>query len=141
MTATDTLRRRIYMEHPNSVLMRKVDEALLAGDFAGFLALHTEDVVMHVSGSSPLSGDHVGHDGITAAFQRELSMLDAPPEFVPLDDLGSDNHAAAVMIQRMRRGGRSYEGLQVVIARVRHGQLSEVWFRPEDQASFDAFFG
>jgi ketosteroid isomerase-like protein len=129
------------MQHPSAVLMRKVDEALLAGDFAGFLALHTEDVVMHVPGGSPLSGDHVGRDGIAAVFQRELSMLDAPPEFVPLDDLGSDDHAAAVVIQRMQRGGRSYEGLQVVIARVRDGHLSEVWFRPEDQASFDEFFG
>ena len=129
------------MEHPNAVLMRKVDEALLAGDFAGFLALHTEDALMHVPGSSPLSGDHVGRDGIAAVFQRELSMLDAPPEFVPLDDLGSDDHAAAVVIQRMQRGGHSYEGLQVVIGRVRDGHLSEVWFRPEDQASFDEFFG
>ena len=129
------------MEHRNAVLMRKVDEALLAGDFAGFLAMHTEDVVMHVPGRSPLSGDHVGRNGIAAVFQRELSMLDAPPEFVPLDDLGSDNHAAAVMIQRMQRGGRPYQGLQVVIARVRDGRLSEVWFRPEDQASFDEFFG
>ena len=129
------------MQHPNAVLMRKVDEALLAGDFAGFLALHTEDVVMHVPGGSALSGDHVGRDGMAAVFQRELSMLDAPPEFVPLDDLGSDDHAAAVVIQRMQRGDRAYEGLQVVIARVRHGQLSEIWFRPEDQASFDEFFG
>ena len=128
------------MEDPNAVLMRKVDEALLAGDFAGFLGLHTEDAVMHIPGSSPLSGDHVGRDGIAAVFQRELSMLDAPPEMVPLDDLGSDDHAAAVMIQRMRRGGRAYEGLQVVVARVRDGQLSEIWFRPEDQAGFDEFF-
>ena len=129
------------MDHPNAVLMRKVDEALLAGDFAGFLALHTEDVVMHVPGTSQLSGDHVGRDGIAAVFQREMSMLDAPPEFVPLDDLGSDDHAASVVIQRMHRGGHSYEGLQVVIGRVRDGHLSEVWFRPEDQASFDEFFG
>ena len=98
------------MERPNAVLMRKVDEALLAGDFPGFLALHAEDVVMHVPGSSPLAGDHAGRDGVAAVFQRELSMLDAPPEVVPLDDLGSDDHAAAVLIQRMRRGGRSYEG-------------------------------
>jgi hypothetical protein len=95
---------------------------------------------MHVPGSSPLSGDHVGRDGIAALFQREVLMLDVPPEVVPLDDLGSDDHAAALVIQRMHRGGRSYEGLQVVVARVRDGQLSEVWLRPEDQASFDHFF-
>jgi len=27
------------MQHPNALLMRKVDDALLAGDFPGFLAL------------------------------------------------------------------------------------------------------
>jgi ketosteroid isomerase-like protein len=127
------------MEHPNATLMRKVDEALLAGDFPGFLALHTEDAVMHVPGSGPLSGDHYGRDSIAAVFQQEMSMLDGPPEIVPLDDLGSDDHAAAVLIQRMQRAGRSYEGLQVIIARVRDGQLSEIWFRPQDQAEFDEF--
>ena len=128
------------MEHSNAALMRKVDEALVAGDFPGFLALHTEDVVMHIPGSSSLSGDHFGREGLAAVFQREISMLDAPPEVVPLDDLGSDDHAAGIVIQRMERRGQSYEGLQVIIARVRNGQLSEIWFRPEDQAVFDSFF-
>ena len=128
------------MEHNNAALMRKVDDALVAGDFPGFLALHTEDVVMHVPGSSPISGDHYGRDGIAAVFQQEMSMLDAPPEMVPLDDLGSDDHAASLVLQRMKRAGRSYEGLQVIIARVRDGQLSEIWFRPQDQAAFDSFF-
>jgi ketosteroid isomerase-like protein len=128
------------MEHPNAALMHKADEALLTGDFAGFLALHTDDAVMHVPGNSPLSGDHYGRNGLAAVFQRELSLLDGPPEFVPLDDLGSDDHAGAVMIQRMQRNGRRYEALQVVIARVRNGQLAEVWFRPEDQEAFDRFF-
>jgi ketosteroid isomerase-like protein len=128
------------MEHPNAALMHRVDEALLDGDFPAFLSLHTEDVVMHVPGASPVAGDHYGREGVAAVFQRELSMLDGPPEMVPLDDLGSDDHAGAVLIQRMQRDGRSYEGLQVVVARVRDGQLAEVWFRPEDQRAFDAFF-
>ena len=81
----------------------------------------------------------MARDGIAAVFQREMSMLDAPPEMVPLDDLGSDDHAGAVLIQRMHARPR-YEGLQVIIARVRDGQLSEIWFRPEDQAAFDEFF-
>jgi ketosteroid isomerase-like protein len=128
------------MEHPNAALMHRVDEALVAGDFPAFLSLHTEDVVMHVPGASAIAGDHIGRDGLAAVFQKELSMLDAPPEMVPLDNLGSDDHAGAVVIQRMRRQGRSYEGLQVIIARVRDGQLAEVWFRPEDQHAFDTFF-
>jgi uncharacterized protein len=128
------------MDHPNAALMRQVDEALLSGDFPAFLALHSEDVVMHVPGNGPLAGDHYGREGVAAIFQRELSMLDAPPEMVPLDDLGSDDHAGAVIIQRMQRNGRSYEGLQLILARVSDGLLAEVWFRPEDQRAFDEFF-
>jgi hypothetical protein len=91
-------------------------------------------------GNGPLSGHHYGRDGIAAVFQQEMGMLEAPPEVIPLDNLGSDDHACSLVIQRMQRGDRSYEGLQVIIARVRDGQLAEVWFRPEDQTAFDDFF-
>jgi hypothetical protein len=40
----------------------------------------------------------------------------------------------------MRRGGTEYAGRQTVLARVDSGRLAEVWFLPEDQAAFDAFF-
>lgn len=66
---------------------------LNAGDFEGFLGLHAVDVVMHVPGDGPLSGDHNGREGVAAVFQKEMSMLDEPPEFSAHDDLGSDEHA------------------------------------------------
>lgn len=128
------------MEHPNAQLMRKAGELLNAGDFPGFLELHTEDVVMHVPGSGPLSGDHRGREGIAAVFQKEMSLLDAPPEFERHDDLGSDQHAVSLVVQRLRRGGRTLEGRQTVVAHVREGRFSEVWSQAEDQAAFDEFF-
>ena len=128
------------MEHPNAALMRKASELLSAGDFEGFLGLHTDDVVMHVPGRGPLAGDHLGRGGIAAVFQKEMAMLDGPPEFEPHDHLGSDDHAVALVVQRLRRGGRSLEGRQTVIAHVGDGMISEVWFQPDDQAAFDEFF-
>jgi len=128
------------VEHPNAALMRKVDELLGAGDFAGFLALHTEDAVMHVPGNGPLSGDYRGRDGIAGAFQKEMSFLDAPPQFECHDILGSDEHAVELVTQRLQRAGRTLQGRQTIVAHVRDGMLSEVWFQPEDQAAFDEFF-
>jgi uncharacterized protein len=128
------------MRHPNADLIHTVDELLLSGDFPGFLAMHTEDVVMHVPGRSPLAGDHHGREGIAAVFQRELSMLDEPPRMEQVDQLGSDNHAISIVIQLIRRDGRDYAGRQTVVTRVEGGKLAEVWFLPEDQAAFDAFF-
>lgn len=128
------------MEHPNAELMRKSAELLNAGDMPGFLALHTDDVVMHVPGSGPLSGDHRGRDEIAAVFQKEMELLDAPPQFEPHDDLGSDDHAVSLVIQKLQRGGRRLEVRQTIVAHVRDGKFSEVWALPEDQAAFDEFF-
>lgn len=128
------------MEHANAALMRKAGELLNAGDFRGFLALHTEDVVMHVAGNGPLSGHHKGRDGIAAVFEKEMSLLDAPPEFEAHDDLGSDEHGVSLVIQRLRRKGRSLEVRQTVVAHVRDGMFSEVWLQPDDQVAFDDFF-
>ena len=128
------------MEHPNAALMRRAGELLNVGDFGGFLALHTDDVVMHVPGESSLAGDHKGREGIAAVFQKEASMLDGPPQFSPHDDLGSDNHAVSLVIQTLRRKGRTLQLRQTIVAHVRDGMLSEVWFQPEDQVAFDEFF-
>jgi hypothetical protein len=87
-----------------------------------------------------LSGDHRGRDRIAAVFQKEMALLDAPPQFEPHDDLGSDQHAVSLVVQRLRRGGRMLEVRQTVIAHVREGRFSEVWVLPGDQAAFDEFF-
>jgi uncharacterized protein len=128
------------VDHPNAALMRKAGELLNSGDVPGFLGLHTEDVVMHVGGQSPISGDHRGRDGIAASFQKEASLLDAPPQFEPHDDLGSDGHAVSLVTQRLQRGGRTLEMRQTIIAHVRDGMFSEVWVQPADQAAWDEFF-
>ena len=86
---------------------------------------------MHVPGTSPLAGDHRGRDGVAAVFRKEMSLLDAPPEFEDHDDLGSDRHAVKLVTQRLRRGGRMFEGRQTMVAHVRDGKFSEVWFQPE----------
>jgi hypothetical protein len=67
-------------------------------------------------------------------------MLDLPPRPELVDQLGGDNQAVSIVIQRIRRGGADYAGRQTVVASVKAGRLAEVWFLPEDQATFDAFF-
>jgi ketosteroid isomerase-like protein len=120
--------------------MRRAGELLNVGDFEGFLALHTDDVVMHVPGDSPLAGDHKGREGVAAVFQKEMSMLDGPPEFMRHDDLGSDDHAVSLVIQTLSRNGRTLQARQTIVAHVRDGMFCEVWIQPENQATFDEFF-
>ena len=126
--------------HPNAELMRKAAELLNTGDVPGFLALHTDDVVMHIPGSGPLAGDYRGRDAIAAEMQKEMELLDGPPAVQPHDDLASDQHAVSLVIQTLRRGGRTLEVRTTVIAHIKNGLFSEVWLQPEDQAAYDEFF-
>jgi ketosteroid isomerase-like protein len=126
--------------HPNAELMRKASDLLNAGDIAGFLALHTDDVVMHIAGRGPLAGEYLGREGIEASMQKEMQLLDGPPSVEPHDDLASDQHAVSLVIQTLRRGGRTLEARTTVIAHIEDGLFSEVWLQPEDQAAYDEFF-
>jgi hypothetical protein len=38
-----------------------------------------------------------------------------------VDQLGGDNHAVSIVIQRIRRGGADYPGRQTVVAGVKAG--------------------
>src|SRR5262245_47395404 len=48
--------------------LRDLTDALNAGDMDTFLGGHTEDVVFHVAGAMPFSGDHEGREAMGAAF-------------------------------------------------------------------------
>ena len=85
-------------------------------------------------------GDYRGRDAIAAEMQKEMELLDGPPAVQPHDDLASDQHAVSLVIQTLRRGGRSLEVRTTVIAHVKDGLFSEVWLQPEDQAAYDEFF-
>ena len=54
-------------------------------------------------------------------------MLDLPLRLELVDQLGGDNHAVSIVIQRI---GADYAGRQTVVASVKAGRLAEVWFQP-----------
>src|SRR5437867_255662 len=62
-------RKELRMAHPNEEVARSATEALSKGDVEGFLALHTDDVVVHFPGRGPMAGDYRGKDGLGQMFQ------------------------------------------------------------------------
>ena len=63
-------------EHPNARLIRKLHDSFVEGSYiAAITELFAQDVVWHVPGSGPLSGDRRRWDAVRAAMQRfeELS--------------------------------------------------------------------
>jgi ketosteroid isomerase-like protein len=125
------------MAHPNEELARSATEAISKGDLETFIGLHTDDTVVHFPGRGPLAGDYRGKDGVAQLFQKQMQLLDSPPEIDIHDVLASDDHAVVLNQVRGTRGGRTLEQQQVVVIHVREGKIAEVWLQFSDQQAMD----
>lgn len=127
------------MAHPNEEIARRATESLAKGDIEGLLSEHTDDAVVHFPGRGPMAGDHRGKDGMATMFQRQMQMLDSPPEIENHDILANDDHAVVLNKVRATRGGKILEQEQVVIMHIEGGKIAEVWLHFSDQQAMDEF--
>ena len=125
------------MTHPNEEIARTVTEALSKGDMEGFFSHHADDVVVHFPGRGPLAGDYRGKNELGQMFQKQMQMLDAPPEIETHDVLANDDHAVILNNTRGTRGGKTLEQQQVVVMHIVGGKIAEVWLQFSDQQGMD----
>ena len=125
------------MAHPNEEIARSASEALSKGDIETFLSLHADDVVLHFPGRGPLAGDHRGKEGMAQLFQRQMEILDSPPEIENHDILANDDHTVVLNKTRASRGGQILEQNQVVVMHIKDGKIAEVWLQFSDQQAMD----
>jgi uncharacterized protein len=125
------------MAHPNADLARKATDALSKGDIETFLSLHTDDTIVHFPGRGPLAGDYKGKDGVAQMFQKQMQMLDGPPEIMSHDILANDEHFVVLNNVRGTRKGKTLEQQQVVVGHARDGKIAEVWLQFSDQQTMD----
>jgi hypothetical protein len=125
-------------EHPNAELTRRGYEAFAKGDLAALSDLIADDVVWHVSGAGPLSGDYVGRDAVFAYF---LTLAQETGGTFPLDlhdVVGNDEHVVALCTLYASRAGKSIEIPVANVNHMRDGRLTEFWSATTDpQASID----
>lgn len=128
------------MAHPNEDVLRRATDALNAGDLETFLGFHTEDVVLHITGRNPYSGDFRGRDELAGLFQRQMEALDGPPQFELHDILANDEHGVILGISKVTRDGKTLETNTSVILHLRDGQAAELWVSSTDPYAEDEFF-
>src|SRR6266571_2256507 len=125
------------MAHPNEEVARSATEALSKGDIEGFMNLHTDDTVVHFPGRGPMAGDYRGKDGLGQLFQKQMQMLDSPPEIENHDILANDDHVVVLNNVRGTRGGQTLEQQQVVVLHIRDGKVAEAWLQFSRQQDMD----
>src|SRR5436190_11450512 len=113
------------MAHPNADLARKATDALSKGDMETFLSFHTDDTILHFPGRGPLAGDHKGKDGLVQLFQKQMEMLDGPPEIMVHGILADDEHFVVLNNARGTRKGQTLEQQPAVGRHPRHRKIAE----------------
>lgn len=122
------------MAQPIEQAIREATEALDEGDVERFLSFHTDDAVLHIPGRSPFAGDYKGKENLRQA-ARAQAQTGSRTEIH--DILVTSEHAVMLGVARWNVGGQEIEDREVLVFHHRDGQISEVWFYPSDQYSFD----
>lgn len=126
--------------HPNAQVMKELDERMLANDIDGFMAMFTDDIVMHAGGTSKLAGTHVGKDAFGHVFELFNSAV-GEYEFTNHAYLADDEHGVTLQTSTMRRDGKSLSMAEIFVCHFRDGKISELWYLPGDQRALDDWLG
>lgn len=127
--------------HPQVVRTREFLDALARGEPEHLAAFFADDVMWHVAGATPLSGDHLGRDGLVAYFARDREEGIGALRREPATIIANDRHVAVFARVRGERGGRRLDvELAEMLAVGADGLWAEYWALVDDQRSVDAFW-
>jgi ketosteroid isomerase-like protein len=127
-------------DHPNLDLMRRGYAAYTSGDLDTISQLFADDVVWHVSGRSPLSGDYTGKEQVFGFFGKLQELSGGTSRVEVHDLLADDDHGVAIVTQSASRDGRTYEGRVTHVLHLRDGKVTEFWDAYVDQYASDEFW-
>ena len=128
------------MTHPNAEMLRKSDEAMEAGDLEKFFSYYTDDVVVHVPGTSAFAGEYRGRDQMEDLFGRFMAAM-GDYSFENHAYLADDEHGVTLQKGRAVRDGETLELDEVFVMHFHDGKISEFWYLPTDQGRFDSWVG
>jgi ketosteroid isomerase-like protein len=111
------------------------------GDFDRLRDFYTEDVLWHVGGDHPMSGDYRGMDELIKYFERVRSLTDASLTIEPESILASEQHVAMFTGVKAQRGEKRMDVVLAQVFRVApDGRWSEYWALADDQDAVNAFW-
>jgi len=128
------------MAHPNEDLARKGYKAFSAGDMDTVRTLFADDIVWHLPGRNPLSGDYKGQGEVFGLFAKNMEMTGGTFRLEVHDVLANGEHIVAMVVATAQREGKRLEDRQVHVLHAKDGKITEFWAHPGDQYAIDEFW-
>ena len=128
-------------EHPSAARAREYLATYAARDMVALRDFFTDDVVWHVAGKHPLSGDYRGKDSLVEYFERVDAFTDGTIAMEVEAILASERHVAMFMHVRGNRLGKTLDERMAEMFDVApDGRWSEFWAMADDQKAVDEFW-
>ena len=129
------------MEHPNATLIRRFYDARARDDRKSVRDILAADVAWHDPYPPPHGGDLVGAEAVLRDVFDKAGELTGGTTRLRLGGvLADDDVAVALVYWSSTYRGRTLEGKEVAVYRIRGGKVVEAWFQPMDKAASDEFF-
>jgi ketosteroid isomerase-like protein len=102
--------------------------------------LFADDVVWHVAGRNPISGDYTGKEQVFGFFANLQQLSDGTSTVEVHDLLADDEHGVAIVTESATRNGHTYHGRATHVLHLRDGKVTEFWDAHVDQYAADEFW-
>jgi len=128
------------MTHPNEELLRKGYDAFATYDLDTIQGLFADDVVFHVPGRNPLSGEYKGKDAVFGFFAQLLTLSEGTFKATPHQILANDTHGVVLTNNTAARAGKTLDINEVAVYHIEGGKVVEAWYHNEDDHRDDEFW-
>ncbi len=126
--------------HANERLLRDCYDAFGRRDIPALMGLMSDDVAFVIPGDSVQSGTFSGKQEVGSYFSIVQAHTAGSHTVEPLDVLGNDDRAIALLRARGQRGDDVFDMTVVHVCEIADGKVTEVRIIPTDQYAFDAFW-
>ncbi len=125
----------------NAEIAKCIFAALDAGDIAPIAPYLHSQSVLQFRGDSALAGRHEGQEAIATLLGRFASLTKEMGGKLELFQvIPGEEHAIARFHLSASRGEQSLQTIGCQVARLKNGQITEVWYSFDEPYGFDACF-
>ena len=128
------------MAHPNVETIRKGFDAFMRGDMPTARTMFAPDVIWHVPGRGPLSGDFRGFDEIARWGGQFFERSQGTFHEELVDVVADDSWAMMVTTYEAERSSRRVHDQSVNVYRMLNGRIAECWVYFGDPKGFEEFW-
>lgn len=128
------------VSNANQQLIERAYAAFAQGDVPTVLAAMADDILWHVPGRGPISGDFKGHEQVLGFFRRFMELSGGTFQIVVDDVLAKGDRVIVLVTESAQRLGRNWSSPQVHAWTVKNGKATVFWQFQGDQQTEDEFW-